>query len=444
VTALVEWPVTVTGSFDGSFLEVPAEALVATMKGNQKYFPVVDAQGRLLPHFITVANIESKDPAAVVAGNERVITPRLADADFFWKQDQARSLAERVGDLKNVVFQQRLGTLRDKSRRVSQLAEHIANRLGAHPDLAHRAAEIAKCDLLTEMVGEFPELQGVMGRYYALHDGEPGEVAQALDEQYMPRFAGDAPPQTATGQILSVADKLDSLVGIFGIGRVPTGDKDPFGLRRAGLGVLRILIERRLDLDLLELLDMAARLHDQFDVSEVASQVFDFMMDRLRAYYADAGATPDTFDAVLARRPTRPLDFDERVRAVGEFRKLPEAESLASSHKRIHNILKKAPPAGARRLDPALLTEPAEQALADAVSSLRETVEPMLELGEYSRALPRLAGLRQVVDAFFDQVLVMAEDPRVRDNRLALLQGLSELFLRTADISRLRLEGPPA
>jgi len=438
VTSLVEWPVAVAGSFEERFLEVPSEALVATMKGNQKYFHLVDQEGALLPHFIAIANIQSRDPQAVRAGNERVIRPRLADASFFWNQDRAHSLASRVEQLAGVVFQHKLGTLLDKSRRVASLAQAIAHELGEDAQLAGRAAELAKCDLLTEMVGEFPELQGIMGRYYAAHDGEPEAVAAALDEQYMPRHAGDALPATPNGQILAVAERLDTLVGIFGIGQSPTGDKDPFALRRAALGVLRILIERSLDLDLMELLLRAARGYDLFDPEAVADQVFDFAMERLRAYYLDTGVTPDTFEAVLARRPTRPLDFDQRVRAVTAFRALPEAASLSAANKRIHNILRKTDGPVPSTLDPALLGESAEKTLAAEVDAIRGAVEPLLTQGHYTAALTELARLRPSVDLFFDEVMVMSDDEALRNNRLALLNGLRELFLRTADISRLQ------
>jgi glycyl-tRNA synthetase beta chain len=439
VTSLVEWPVALAGSFEPRFLEVPAEALVATMKGNQRYFPVVDGAGRLLPHFVAVANVESRNPKAVREGNERVVRPRLADADFFWKKDRATPLARRVEGLAGVVYQQRLGTLLDKSRRMVTLADWVARALCLDPGPARRAAELAKCDLLTEMVGEFPELQGTMGRHYARHDGEPEAVAVALDEQYMPRFAGDAPPATETGQVLSLVDKVDTLVGIFGIGQVPSGDRDPFGLRRAALGLLRTLIERGLELDLLELLRLGARAYGQFDPEALANQVFDFAMERLRAYYLDTGVAPDTFDAVLARRPTRPVDFDRRIRGVGAFRALPEAASLAAANKRIHNILRQA--AGEVRggeLDPALLGEPAERALADAVAAVSPDVGALFAAGEYARALAGLAALRDTVDRFFDEVMVMVDDPALRRNRLTLLSGVSELFLRAADLSRLQ------
>jgi glycyl-tRNA synthetase beta chain len=438
VTSLVEWPVAVAGGFEPRFLEVPAEALVATMKGNQRYFHLVDGQGRLLPHFIAVANIVSRNPDAVRAGNERVVRPRLADAEFFWKKDRSVRLAERQEALGHVVYQQRLGTLLDKSRRMARVAHAIAVALGADPQRAERAALLAKCDLVTEMVGEFPELQGIMGRHYARYDGEPTEVASAIDEQYMPRFSGDQLPATVTGRTVSLADKLDTLTGIFGIGQSPTGDRDPFGLRRAALGVVRILIEGGLDLDLEDILLQAARAYDLFEPEPVATEVFDFAMERLRAYYLDTGVAPDTFEAVLARRPTRPVDFDRRVHGVSAFRALPEAASLAAANKRIHNILRQAGEATAGTVEPWLLEHPAERALAEAVGALAREVEPLLASGAYTAALTRLAGLREAVDRFFDDVMVMVDDPRVRQNRLALLAEVSGLFLRAADVSRLQ------
>jgi glycyl-tRNA synthetase beta chain len=439
VTALVEWPVALTGGFEPRFLEVPPEALISTMQDNQKYFPVVDAQGHLLPHFVTVANIASRDPAQVRAGNERVIRPRLADAAFFWAQDRRRPLGSRLEELRSVVFQERLGTLHDKSRRLATLARAIAAETGADPQLAERAGLLSKCDLLTSMVSEFPALQGVMGRYYAAHDGEPGEVAQALDEQYMPRQAGDRLPESGVGQALALAERLDTLVGVFAVGQPPTGDKDPFGLRRAALGALRILIERGLDLDLERLLEQtAAGFPPEVGADDARGQLFDFMMERLRAYYLDEGFRPDVFDAVLVRRPTRPLDFDRRLRAVGAFRALPAAESLAAANKRIRNILRQAEGLVPADIDPERLVEPAERDLAEQVHALTAAVTPLLDRGEYTQALARLAGLRETVDAFFDHVLVMAEDERVRANRLALLSALSDLFLRVADISRLQ------
>jgi glycyl-tRNA synthetase beta chain len=439
VTALVEWPVALAGNFERRFLNVPAEALISTMQDHQRYFPVVDGQGRLLPHFITMTNLESRDPAQVRAGNERVIRPRFSDAEFFWNQDRKQPLAARMEMLKHVVFQQRLGTIDEKSGRVARLARFIAEQIHGYVDGADRAARLAKCDLMTQMVQEFPELQGIMGRYYALHDQESPEVAQALEEHYLPRFAGDRLPATATGRIVALADRLDTLTGIFAIGQAPSGAKDPFALRRAALGVLRILIEGELDLDLLKLLDRSAA---SFDVAihagHAVDTVFEFVMERLRGYYLDQGIRPDTFEAVLDCRPTRPLDFDHRVRAVNAFRELPEATSLAAADKRIRNILRKVDTVLPFEVRPDLLVEEAEQALAGRLVELSSEVMPLMEAGLYGESLNRLARLREPVDAFFDQVLVMAEDAAVRDNRIALLNELSSLFLRVADFSRLQ------
>jgi glycyl-tRNA synthetase beta chain len=439
VTALVEWPVVISGGFDRRFLDVPPEALVSSMQDHQKFFPVMDGNGRLLPHFITVANIESREPGQVRAGNERVIRPRLEDAAFFWNKDRKRTLASRAGELDHVTFQQKLGSIGDKQKRIARIATDIAAAADGNTGHAQRAAAICKCDLLTSMVYEFPELQGIMGRYYADHDGEEGEVAAAMDEQYQPRYAGDDLPTTVTGQALAIADRLDTLVGIFSIGQPPSGDKDPFGLRRAALGVLRILIERELDLDLHQLIATAAGGFPQdLKAADVTDTLFDFMMERLRAYYLDSGYDTDTFESVLARRPRKPQDFDQRMRAVKTFRNLPESASLAAANKRIRNILRKAGTEIHENHDSSLLTEPAEQALAGAITKLEATVNPMFEQRDYTDALCRLAALQEPVDRFFDDVMVMAEDEKLRDNRLALLNALSGLFLRVADISRLQ------
>lgn len=439
VTALVEWPVALSGSFEQRFLEVPAEALISSMQDHQKYFPVVDGNGRLLPHFITVANIDSQDIEQIRAGNQRVIRPRLSDADFFWNQDRKRPLADRIESLKTVVYQKKLGTLYEKSQRVAELAATIATLIGSDTAHARRAAELAKCDLMTDMVYEFTDLQGIMGRYYAIHDGEAADVADALDEQYMPRHAGDSLPKGQTGQVLAIADKIDTLVGIFGIGQIPSGTKDPYALRRAALGLLRIIIERDLDLDLAALLKTAAAAYGKlFKTDEVADQMFEFVMDRLRAYYQDAGLPLDSFEAVLACKPHHPRDFDRRVRAVSAFRQLPEAASLAAANKRIRNILKKTQEAIPEGIDDDALHEPAEKKLAQALGQMDTLVVPMLEGGDYDQALAELAGLREPVDAFFDHVMVMTEDETLRRNRLALLDQLSQLFLRVADISLLQ------
>lgn len=439
VTALVEWPTALTGRFEERFLTLPAEALICTMKGNQKYFPVAMADGTLLPHFITISNIRSTDPAQVIAGNERVIRPRLSDAAFFWEQDRKQPLEARIDHLKSVVFQEKLGTLHEKAVRVATLAQAIAKDNGSDHSLAQRAAMLGKCDLLTQMVGEFPELQGIMGRYYALEDGEAREVALALDEQYRPRFAGDQLPETPTGRALAIADRLDTLVGIFGIGQLPTGDKDPYALRRAALGVMRTVIEGEMNLDLVKALELATRPFSAiFDAQAVASQVYDFTMERLRAYYADAGITPDVFESVLAQRPTQPLDFDRRMRAVNAFRTLPEAESLAAANKRIRNILRKTEEIIPDRVVAEALQANEEKVLAQALQALSTDVQPLLESGDYNQALSLMATLREPVDRFFDAVMVMDENPELRRNRLALLSSLSGLFLRVADLSELQ------
>lgn len=436
VTALVEWPVPVAGKFEERFLDVPQEALISTMQDNQKYFALVDANGKLMSHFITVANIESRDEIQVAQGNERVIRPRFSDAEFFWTQDKKQPLASRAEQLKSMVFQQKLGTLYDKSQRVAQLAASIAQALNADQALATRAAELGKCDLVTNMVFEFTELQGIMGRYYALHDGEPAEVAQALDEQYMPRFAGDALPSTTTGTILALAERLDTLTGIFGIGQKPTGAKDPFGLRRAALGVLRLLIEKQLPLDLAVLLDKAADgLSAQLASKPATNETLDYVLERLKGYYQEQGINGALVDAVAALKVSQPLDFDRRVKAVAAFRQLSAAESLAAANKRISNILKKVDGELPAQVDASLLQLPAEQALAAAVQAQQAKVEPLFAQGDYEAALLSLAELREPVDKFFDDVMVMADDLALRNNRLALLNSLRSLFLRVADLS---------
>ncbi|RMG29363.1 MAG: glycine--tRNA ligase subunit beta [Gammaproteobacteria bacterium] len=442
VTALVEWPVAIAGDFEPRFLEVPPEVLISTMQDHQRYFPVVDAAGHLLPHFVTVANIESRDPAQVKAGNERVIRPRFEDAAFFWEQDRSRPLADRMEGLARMVFQDRLGTLLDKARRLGVLAARIGEALGGEPAWAERAALLCKCDLLTQMVYEFPELQGVMGRYYALHDGEPEEVAWAIEEHYLPRHAGDRLPETPTGQALALADRLDTLVGIFAIGQPPTGEKDPFALRRAALGLLRILVERERDLDLEVWLNAAAQqFPESLGAPRVVGAVFDFVLERLRGYCQEQGFRTEVFEAVRAVRPTRPLDFMRRVRAVTAFEQLPEAEALAAANKRIGNLLRKAREGGEsvpEEVDPSRLAEPAEQALAAAIAEAESAVDPLFEAGAYESALRRLAALREPVDRFFDAVMVLAEEPGLRRNRLALLAKLQQLFLGVADLGKLQ------
>jgi glycyl-tRNA synthetase beta chain len=439
VAAMVEWPVAVAGQFEKRFLAVPQEALISTMSTNQKYFHLVDQDNKLLPYFITVSNIESRDESKVQAGNERVIRPRFADAEFFWKQDRKQRLDSRLEELKTVVFQQKLGSMFDKTQRVAKLAANIAKQLDVESSLAIRAAELSKCDLMTEMVGEFPSLQGIMGRYYAEHDGEDQAVAEAIDQHYRPRFAGDALPDGVISQTVALADRLDTLMGIFAIGQLPTGDKDPYALRRAALGVLRIMIENKIDLDLQQLLTLAAK---QFDKNIKADKavvlVMEFIFDRLRAYYQEQGVRPDVLDAVTALKPARPVDIDKRIHAVNSFRKLPEAESLAAANKRSGNILKKVEGKLPKQIKTSLLTEEAEQNLYQALTELTETVNPLLASSDYEPALQQLASLRTPVDTFFDDVMVMVEDKKLRDNRIALLNQLHGLFLQVADISRLQ------
>jgi len=440
VTGLVEWPVALSGEYDRRFLELPAEALISSMEEHQKYFAVRDEDNTLLPYFITICNIESKDPAQVIAGNERVILPRLSDAAFFWETDRKRPLADLQQQLKTIVFQNKLGTVYDKSQRVADLAAKIANQIGGDAELAQRAAILAKCDLVTEMVGEFPDLQGIMGRYYARLDGEHDDVCEALDEQYLPRFAGDKLPRTKTGQALSLAEKLDTLVGLFGIGQPPTGVKDPFALRRAALGVLRIIIENKLDLDLDVLLTSTVeRLGEIATVKNCTVEVMQYLFDRLRGYAQEQGYQADVFEAVLAIKPTKPVDFMDRLAAVADFRQLEQAQALAAANKRIGNILRKndAEQSGAV-IDGNLLTELTEQALADKVQSVQTIVAPLLAESNYAGVLTELAGMRDTVDAFFDQVMVMAEDEAVRKNRLALLNQTRALFIQIADISVLQ------
>ncbi len=438
VTALNEWPIAVAGEFEESFLQVPAEALIKTMQDNQKYFPVKDANGKLNNYFITISNIDSKSPEKVKAGNERVIRPRLADAMFFWEQDQKQPLESFNQALEKVVFQKELGTLAEKSRRVAKLAESIAVQLGADVEHVKRAALLSKCDLMTDMVGEFASLQGVMGKRYAQVAGEAEDVSLALDEQYKPRGANDDTASTATGQILAISDKLDSLVGIFAIGQKPSGEKDPYALRRASLGILRTIIERQLDLDLKQLIAVSAKLlADKVDASKVEQDVFGYIIERLRAYYIDRKVTPDVFDAVSALSPSSPLDFDKRINAVTAFRGLAEAESLAAANKRVGNILKKSTADNTVTVNESLLAEDAEKKLYATLSALSKKVEPMFDAGDYEAALSQLSSLRDPVDAFFDSVMVMADDEAIKNNRIALLNTMNQLFLRAADLSRL-------
>ncbi len=438
VTSLVEYPNVLAAKFEERFLVVPAEALVYTMKGDQKYFPIYDKEGKLLPHFIFVSNINPEDPTAIIEGNEKVVRPRLTDAEFFFKTDLKQKLVDRLPRLETVLFQQQLGTLKDKTDRIEQLAGEIAKQIGADEAKAKRAGLLSKCDLMTNMVFEFTDTQGVMGMHYARHDGEDEEVAVALNEQYMPRFAGDELPKSLVASAVALADKFDTLTGIFGIGQVPKGSADPFALRRAALGALRIIVEKNLPLDLEDLVKKSAALFgDKLTNSNVVADVVDFMLGRFRAWYQDEGIAVDVIQAVLARRPTRPADFDARVRAVSHFRTLDSAEALAAANKRVANILAKAE-GDIGAIDVALCVEPAEQVLAQSVLSLAKEVQPLIAQGEYTAVLDKLAGLRQPVDNFFDNVMVNAEDAKLRQNRLAILNTLQGLFLQVADISLLQ------
>lgn len=437
VTGIVEWPVALRCTFDAQFLQIPPEVLITAMKSHQKCFAVHDAQQNLLPCFVTVSNIASQQPARVIAGNQRVMRARLADAQFFYHRDVRHRLETRLASLDQVVFQQRLGTLGDKARRLTALTSYLAAQLGMDGVASSRAALLCKADLVTAMVGEFPELQGVMGYYYALADSEPQAVALAIREHYLPRFAGDELPASEAGCLVSIADRVDTLVGLMGINQPPSGEKDPYGLRRAALGALRIMIERRLAIDLHALLSAAyAGFADRLSNPAAVQQTFDFMMERLRAWYADRGITTEVFNAVLARAPQQPLDFHQRLQAVQHFQALPEAAALAAAHKRVSNILKNQ--AGEWRnypVNPDLLQHDAERQLLAALEQKNKQVEPLFGAGHYTEALTALATLRPAVDAFFDQVMVLVEDDKLRTNRLALLYQLQQLFLQVADIS---------
>ncbi|MDG6895819.1 glycine--tRNA ligase subunit beta [Volucribacter amazonae] len=438
VTALVEYPNVLTATFEERFLAVPAEALVYTMKGDQKYFPIYDKQGKLLPHFIFVSNINPADPTAIIEGNEKVVRPRLTDAEFFFKTDLKQRLEDLLPRLESVLFQQQLGTLRDKTARIEQLSGIIAQQIGANEQKAKRAGLLSKCDLMTNMVFEFTDTQGVMGMHYARHDGEDEEVAVALNEQYMPRFAGDDLPHSLVACSVALADKLDTLVGIFGIGQHPKGDKDPFALRRAALGVLRIIVEKKLPLDIENLAEKTTALYgDKLTNPNVVQDVVDFVLGRFRAWYQDEGFAVDVIQAVLARRPTKPADFDARVRAVSHFRQLENAQALAAANKRVSNILAKAE-GEIGDINLALCVEPAEKTLAESVLALKQTIQPSIAQGDYIAVLDKLAALRQPVDNFFENVMVNAEDQQLRHNRLAILHSLQNLFLQVADISLLQ------
>lgn len=439
VTALVEWPRAISGRFEKEFLAVPSEALVTTMQDNQKYFAVFNESSELLPYFITIANIDSKKPELVAAGNERVIRPRFADAKFFWEQDQKVTLSSRLQSLEKVVFQKQLGSIGDKVIRIRALAGYLAENLSSSVDEAERAAELCKCDLMTDMVGEFPKLQGIMGRYYATHDGETDSVALAIEQHYWPRYAGDTVPTEASGQCVALADRIDTMLGIFAIGQKPTGVKDPFGLRRAALGIIRILIENNLSLDIVKLCRMAAEgLADKIDASGVVDEVVDYIYDRLKAYYQDQQIRFDVIDAVLSCRPVDLTDLQSRIVAVNDFLENDAATSLAAANKRISNILKKQDQAESQDINIALLTESAELKLHEELIRVEKTAQDHFSQRDYQAGLNELAALRPVVDQFFDDVMVMVDDDAVRLNRLALLQKLANNFLQVADFSRLQ------
>jgi glycyl-tRNA synthetase beta chain len=444
VAALVEWPVVYECRFEEVFLSVPQECLILTMQTNQKYFALTDANGKLRSRFLIVSNIETDDPAAIIGGNERVVRPRLSDAKFFFEQDKKKSLESRLPLLANVVYHNKLGTQLERTQRVTRLAGAIARRLGYDVLLAERGAELAKADLLTDMVGEFPELQGIMGTYYARNDGEHEEVALAASEHYQPRFSGDALPTTNTGLVVALADKLETLVGIWSIGLQPTGEKDPFALRRHALGVMRMLVEKRLPLTLSELLGDAAAVFEyqagiKNPAQESSKEVRAFMLDRLRGMLRERGFSPNEVEAVLAQNPDRVDDVVQRLEAVQSFAALPESASLAAANKRITNILKKNEEALAQAgsVNPALLQDEAEKKLFDAVTRVQPEVDAAFARGDFSGTLRTLAQLRDDVDAFFNDVMVMAEDVQLRNNRLALLAILHGMMNRVADISKL-------
>ncbi|WP_076541758.1 glycine--tRNA ligase subunit beta [Shewanella sp. UCD-KL21] len=439
VTSLVEWPVVLTASFEEKFLDVPAEALVYTMKGDQKYFPVFDQTGQLLPNFIFVTNIESKDPQQIISGNEKVVRPRLADAEFFFETDKKDSLESRLASLETVVFQKQLGTIKQRVERISAMAGFIATSIDANSEEASRAGLLSKSDLMTNMVMEFTDLQGTMGMHYARLNGETEAVALALAEQYKPKFSGDTVPTAPISICVALAEKLDTLVGIFGIGQAPKGAADPFALRRAAIGILRICLENNLPLDLVDLIAKAKQLHgENLTNDNVSEQVLEFFMGRFRSWYQDQGVSVDVILAVLARKPTAPADFESRIKAVAHFRSLEQASSLAAANKRVSNILAKVEGEIATSIDASLLVEPAEKALAEKLAELQPQLAPLFAAANYQEALALLANLRESVDAFFEGVMVMADDEALKNNRLALLNSLREQFLHAADISLLQ------
>lgn len=441
VTALVEKPVPLAGRFDEKFLSVPAEALISSMGEHQKYFHVVDNSGKLMPHFITVANIQSTDPAQVIDGNERVIRPRLADAAFFFETDKKTRLEDRRDKLGSVVFQQQLGTVLEKTERIGELAAEIAAQIQADVTHARRAGELCKADLVSDMVLEFDKMQGIAGRYYAQHDGEPDAVAMAIEQHYLPRHAGDALPETDVACSVALADRIDTLTGIFGIGQAPTGSKDPFALRRASIAVLQIIVQKQLTLDLRELLEKACALHQNLKADDQRVEtILSYMLERFRAWYQDEGIAAEVFMAVSAKRLSAPLDIHNRVQAVHSFSQLEESQALAAANKRVSNILNKVNEGDiAQSIDNSLLTDDAEKQLSQILQDKQLELEALLSDRKYEQALASLASLRQPVDAFFDNVMIMADEPALRANRLAILGQLRGLFLQVADISCLAL-----
>ena len=439
VTGLVEWPVTLVGSFDESFLNVPAEPLIYSMKDHQKYFPVVDKNGQLINKFIFVANIESKDPQQVIFGNEKVIRPRLADAEFFFNTDKKVTLESRLKNLETVLFQKQLGSVKEKSERIAKLSEAIAVKLNENPQNAYRAGLLSKTDLLTDMVLEFPQVQGTMGKYYAINDGEPKAIAQALEDQYRPRYAGDSLPEGQIGCAVAIADKIDTLVGIFGINQAPKGDKDPFALRRAAIGIIRIIIDKNLALDIADLVAQSIGLFgDKLSNENTATNVIDFVMGRFRAFYQEQGISVDVIQAVLAKQPTAPLDFDKRIKAVSYFRGLTESETLAAANKRVGNILAKFDGQLNKQVDASLASEVVETTLMDTFAAIESKLTALVANKDYQAVLAELSELKTPIDNFFDGVMVMADDEAVKVNRLTLLASIRASFLQVADISLLQ------
>jgi len=438
VTSLVEWPITLVGTFDEDFLNVPAEPLIYSMKDHQKYFPVTNSDGELTNKFIFVTNIESKDPSQVIFGNEKVIRPRLADAEFFFKTDQKQTLESRLSTLESVLFQKQLGTLKAKSERIADLSKIIAEQLGENSYDAYRAGLLSKTDLMSDMVLEFPQVQGTMGKYYAINDGENAVIAQALEDQYRPRYAGDSLPEANIGCAVAISDKIDTLVGIFGINQPPKGDKDPFALRRAAIGIIRIIIEKQLDLDLATLINESISLFGDKLINEnTAENVLDFIMGRFRAFYQEQGIAVDVIQSVLAKKPSAPLDFEKRIKAVSHFGELPEAKALAAANKRVGNILAKFDGELYKTFKAELASEQAEKDLAETFQNINLKVSPLVADKNYQAALTELAQLKIPIDTFFDSVMVMSDDEAVKINRLTLLNEIRNSFFAIADISLL-------